>query len=320
MKKIILILMMLLTADLFSQSGGITDFLPLKVGNVWVYSCNQWGNPPQPLCGICTKRIRVTLTNTSVIDGKTFYQGNVTVIHISGSCPGCNSNLPGFSSYIRIDSLTGNVLGYLTNGGCSYRPNEILYDSLKARLYDSIRYDCQPPQQFTAYVCRDTSNTVIFGESRQSRSYSIEGFESGQGRSYVKGIGITTSGSSGVFCINLAQLLGCVINGIVYGDTSTIVSIRQISIEIPEKFSLSQNYPNPFNPKSNIKFQIAKSGEVKLVVSDALGKEVAILVDEQLNPGTYEVEWDGSSYPSGVYFYKLITADYTETRKMVLLK
>jgi Secretion system C-terminal sorting domain len=303
-----------------SQNTNPSEFLPLKVGNVWVYSCNQYGNPPQPLCGICTKRIRVILTNTSVIDGKTFYQGNVTVIHILGSCPGCNSNLPGFGSYIRIDSLTGNVLGYSTNGGCSYRPNEILYDSLNARLYDSIRYDCQPPQQWTAYVCRDTSNIVIFGQSRQGRNYSIEGFESGQGRSYVKGIGITASGSSAVFCINFAQLLGCVINGIVYGDTSTIVSIRQISSEIPNKFSLSQNYPNPFNPKSNIKFQIAKTGYVKLVVSDALGKEVTALVNEKLNPGTYEVEWDGTNYPSGVYFYKLITENYSETRKMVLVK
>jgi hypothetical protein len=106
------------------------------------------------------------------------------------------------------------------------------------------------------------------------------------------------------------------------GTLTTIcyVSIQPISSEVPTQFSLSQNYPNPFNPKSNIKFQIAKSGDVKLVIFDVLGREAAILVNEKLNPGTYEVAWDAGSYPSGVYFYKLFTHDYSKTRKMVLLK
>jgi photosystem II stability/assembly factor-like uncharacterized protein len=97
-------------------------------------------------------------------------------------------------------------------------------------------------------------------------------------------------------------------------------AVKCISTETPDKFFLSQNYPNPFNPKSNIKFQIAKSGDVKLVVFDVLGREITTLVNEQLSPGTYEVEWDGTNHPSGVYFYKLITADFSETRKMVLVK
>ena len=59
---------------------------------------------------------------------------------------------------------------------------------------------------------------------------------------------------------------------------------------------------------------------VKLTIYDVLGKETAVLVNEQLKPGTYEVEWDGSNYSSGVYYYKLVATDYTETRKMVLVK
>ncbi len=57
-----------------------------------------------------------------------------------------------------------------------------------------------------------------------------------------------------------------------------------------------------------------------LIVYDALGREITILINEQLNPGTYEIDWDASNYPSGVYFYKLTAGDYSETKKMVLIK
>jgi Secretion system C-terminal sorting domain len=96
--------------------------------------------------------------------------------------------------------------------------------------------------------------------------------------------------------------------------------VQQIKNAIPDKFSLSQNYPNPFNPITIIKYQIAKPGIAKLVVYDVLGQEVSVLINEKQSPGTYEADWDGSNYSSGVYFYKLITAGYTETRKMVLVK
>jgi hypothetical protein len=326
MKKIITKILITIVLILFSngisrsQNTNPSEFLPLKVGNVWVYSCNQSGYP-QYYCGLCTSKIRVKLTNTSVIDGKTYYHGNITIVQVSGYCYGeCLTNLPDFSSYIRVDSLTGEVLQFSANGGCTYRPNEILLDSLKMHLYDSIWYNCQPPVQWYSYVCLDTSNTIIFGQNRQCRRYGIEGFEGGNGRTYVKGIGITAGGIYRVYCNNSSQLLGCVIDGVVYGDTSTIVGISELPNEIPYVFSLSQNYPNPFNPSTNIQFQVAKLGDVKLVVSDALGKEVATLINEQLKPGTYEIKWDGTNYPSGVYFYKLITADYSETKKMALIK
>jgi photosystem II stability/assembly factor-like uncharacterized protein len=98
------------------------------------------------------------------------------------------------------------------------------------------------------------------------------------------------------------------------------IGIQPISNEVPQTFSLSQNYPNPFNPKSKIKFQIAKLSEVKLVIYDVMGREIQILVNEKLSPGTYEAEWDASNFPSGVYFYKLTAGDFSDTKKMVLLK
>jgi photosystem II stability/assembly factor-like uncharacterized protein len=83
---------------------------------------------------------------------------------------------------------------------------------------------------------------------------------------------------------------------------------------------LSQNYPNPFNPSTNIKFDIPKSSNVKINIYNALGKEVTTLVNEKLSTGSYEVNWNASNYPSGVYFYKLITDEFSNTKKMVLLK
>ena len=99
-----------------------------------------------------------------------------------------------------------------------------------------------------------------------------------------------------------------------------LISIQNISTETPTKYSLSQNYPNPFNPTTNIKFSIVNSGDVKLVVYDIQGREVQTLVNESLKPGTYEAAFDGSALNSGVYFYKLVTGNFTETKKMLLIK
>jgi len=103
------------------------------------------------------------------------------------------------------------------------------------------------------------------------------------------------------------------------------VGIQPISNEIPERFSLSQNYPNPFNPSTVISFQLAVNSFASLKVYDLLGREVSTLVNEKLNSGIYEVDFDGSDFASGVYYYTL-TADpetssgFRETKKMVLLK
>jgi hypothetical protein len=85
-------------------------------------------------------------------------------------------------------------------------------------------------------------------------------------------------------------------------------------------YSLYQNYPNPFNAKSNIKYQISKISDVQIKIFDILGREIATLVNEKLQPGSYEVTFDGSNLASGVYFYKLSAGNFTETKKLTLLK
>lgn len=101
---------------------------------------------------------------------------------------------------------------------------------------------------------------------------------------------------------------------------SELIGIQPISAENPDKFSLSQNYPNPFNPTTNIEFSIPKAGLVNLTIYDALGNTVEVLQSGELKPGTYKADWNAASCPSGIYFYKLIAGDFTETRKMVLIK
>ena len=90
--------------------------------------------------------------------------------------------------------------------------------------------------------------------------------------------------------------------------------------ERPVDFRLEQNYPNPFNPKTNFEFQIANREKVKLAVFDLLGREVAVLVNEELSEGTHRVTWNGAGFTSGVYFYTLQSGAHRETKRMTLLK
>ncbi len=102
--------------------------------------------------------------------------------------------------------------------------------------------------------------------------------------------------------------------------TVSPLGINIISSEIPAKFALLPNYPNPFNPVTKIRFDISKQSNTRMLIYDAAGNEVTTLVNEQLKPGSYEVDWDGSNYASGVYFYSLISEEFHETKRMVLIK
>jgi hypothetical protein len=111
----------------------------------------------------------------------------------------------------------------------------------------------------------------------------------------------------------------------VYYCHSQPIGIKQIGKNVPTSFELYQNFPNPFNPTTKIRFTIPSAGAYgnipfRLVIYDVLGREVTTLVNEQLKPGSYEVEWNASNYPSGVYFYKLMAGDFSDTKRMVLIK
>ncbi|MCZ7613074.1 MAG: T9SS type A sorting domain-containing protein [Ignavibacteriaceae bacterium] len=112
-----------------------------------------------------------------------------------------------------------------------------------------------------------------------------------------------------------------------YDGTFEYSQIVEVVIPFVNEFSLSQNYPNPFNPSTKIKYEIpaslnpSKGGTlVQLIVYDILGREIAVLVNEEKHPGNYEIEFDGSNLSSGIYLYRLTAGGFSATKKLVLLK
>lgn len=91
-------------------------------------------------------------------------------------------------------------------------------------------------------------------------------------------------------------------------------------IDINYEYSLETNYPNPFNPSTTISYSIKEAGSVLLEVYDILGAKVATLVNEEKSPGRYEVQFNASGFSSGMYFYKITSGEFTEVKKMILLK
>jgi len=307
MKKFIIIFSFIIASSTLAQDTNIIKYLPLQVGNVWVYSNGS-------------TRAKIKILSSLNANGHIYY-----VFGMTGDSCHCAQGpstpfLTGLSP-MRIDSLTGNIMFYGTS--CQWQVNEILLDSLKQSVGIVNYNSCNDT------YCYDTNQLNIFGNLRSTKSVGLNLLTYYTSRRYAKGIGLISSVRGCFYSSCGFNLLGCIINGVLFGDTSFPVGINQIEAEVPKSFSLSQNYPNPFNPNTKIIFQIAKSGNAKLTIYDALGREVATLVNEQLQPGTYEAEWDGSNYPSGVYFYKLTVQPsarsersdgYTETKKLVLIK
>ena len=108
--------------------------------------------------------------------------------------------------------------------------------------------------------------------------------------------------------------------GVIAKMTGTLVGVTTTSSEVPSSYLLKQNYPNPFNPTTNITFALPKAGDVTLKVYDMSGKEVAVLVNEFKNAGSYLVGFNAANLPSGAYFYRIVSGGFVETKKMMLVK
>jgi hypothetical protein len=117
------------------------------------------------------------------------------------------------------------------------------------------------------------------------------------------------------------------LNGWAVGESGLILhyrrntsSVSQSASNIPAMFSLGQNYPNPFNPSTKINYSLPKAGNVKLTVYNAVGSKVTTIVDENKPAGSYSVQFNGNNLPSGIYFYRLESDNYTAAKKFILLK
>jgi aminopeptidase N len=109
-------------------------------------------------------------------------------------------------------------------------------------------------------------------------------------------------------------------NNIVLKTATTAIGIENTGKEIPHKYALYHNYPNPFNSTTAIKFDLPKAGQTKIVIYNIQGREVDVLVNQKLDAGSYKTQWVADNYPSGVYFFRIESGEFKETKKMVLVK
>ncbi len=312
MNKILAIIILTLSFNICSQDANSAKFFPLKTGNKWFYHVTTLGYP-NPTYSIKTLRV---LNDTTVNNRKYFKIKGYPFSNIDDT----NTVL------IRYDSVNGLLKQSTLWAPCNY---ESTLFRLSSQIGDTTGI-CYETWQYTCSMIRDT---ILFNQLTQIKTfrYDISGHNTLTVKyNFLKYIGLyqinnTSSGNSGAYG-RIGELRGFILNGIVYGDTSSVIGINPISNYNPNQFSLSQNYPNPFNPTTKIRFSIpatpSPSGRVRvgLVIYDILGREVATLVNEDLKPGTYEINWDASNYVSGVYFYKLTSGEFSETKRMVLVK
>jgi hypothetical protein len=288
-----------------------SGFFPMNVGNKYIYQRKQFSLGGPTIYSILRKEI----ISDTLLNGNLYYKFIVMI-----------ENSPATYEYYRFDSLSGNLMIFNVNSSCNLYQNESLYDSLAAKKSDTIK-SCgvYSPDDYKRCDRYDTLKFFSITTTRKQFSRSVRFFHGGstESRDYVMGIGFTRytyfSFGGGFGGGTELTLLGCVVDGVLYGDT-LMTSLIQSEENIPNKNNLSQNYPNPFNPSTKIKFDIPKGSLVKLKIYDILGREVATLVNEKLNPGTYEYEWNGINLSSGVYFYKLEAENFIQTKRMVLIK
>ncbi|MEO8210898.1 MAG: T9SS type A sorting domain-containing protein [bacterium] len=286
---------------LFSESKAwdttAAKFYPINKDNTYIYKKEFYNI----FCVLLTDKqyLRVKITGDTVMsNGKKYFE-------FDGYNYFSNWN------YQRIDSNSMNVYGY--NNGY-----EILIDSLLGRKNDYFSGKRNLNSVF-AKVDEEINNFPLFGNLRNAKiilNNSSELFFSYYLIEYF-GLGymVVCTKDSGY----ILSTLGCVINGVVYGDTA-LTRIQEVNSIIPENFFLSQNYPNPFNPTTRLDFGISNLGFVSLKVYDVLGNEISTLVNENKPTGSYSVEFDGRNFSSGIYFYKLETENFSETKRMALIK
>ncbi len=210
-----------------------------------------------------------------------------------------------------------------SNGNWSSGPNEY-WDTISTRSINFLYKHHKPTANFAHFT---EGNSVSFTDQSTENIIGWH-WDFGDGETSDEQNPVHEYATEGEYKVRLA-----VQNEIQSWDTIsstiniTITSIAEYNSTLPKEFELSQNYPNPFNPITTIKYTIPEqdfgnqgSTKISLKIIDALGRIIATLVNEHQLPGNYSMSWDASNNASGIYYYRLQSSNYTETKKMVLLR
>lgn len=285
MKKLLLIIILSAAPNLYSQDTVNAKFFPMHVGNYYVYRTQG---------PFFTTYHTTSITHDTIINHHSYFYFD-------------DFNDGDYGGYIRFDSVTGNLLKFNLNNGCSNYPNDEIIDSLPSSVNDII-LNCG---FYTFKKCLvKTDSTIKFLHDGLIYA-NVE---------YKKGLGLFSSCSGEPPpCNYFTELQGAIINGVLWGDT-TLSLVEQTGNTIPSSFRLHQNYPNPFNPATNIQFDIPITSKVRVTVHDITGKLMAELIDQSLSPGKYVTSWNADGYASGVYYYRIAAGNFSETKKMILVR
>ena len=213
--------------------------------------------------------------------------------------------LSGPTSVYRIDSKTHNIIWSVYPGGSFIRGIDFISDVNGDGRKDIAIATQQPGKvMILSGVNGSTLFEYTFGSSIDQRGDRVSALQSIDGNSTTELVGGCRDGR--VICFS--------------GGQNVPVGIHNISSVVPKEFSLLQNNPNPFNPVTTIKFNIPKLSDVKLIVYDILGKEVSRLVNTKLAAGSYTYNFNATNLSSGVYFYKIEAGNFSDIKKMVVIK
>lgn len=280
----------------------------LNIGNFWVYNYNDY--PEEKI---------------SVIDTATFFD-----------------SLLYFEVFREVDN-SANKSDEIYSQYCIRKKNDNFYEHLTINqntkdtvISDDVfyKYDAQLGDKWIYRIDIDNIDSTEVDTIWAEVVDVFEGYQFGEWRTIKKityWTGLTDY--SKYFCDEFGELseenyLGvtswlkcCYIDGVAYGDTSFIV-VSVSDDSFPSEFNLSQNYPNPFNPTTTINFSIPKRSNVKLIVYDIKGEEIAVLIDKIHLAGSYTVNFDASKFSlsSGIYFYTFISDNFIQTKKMIYLR
>ena len=318
MKKIFVSLLLLQTvlcsheSRTFAQTIDPLSFFPYNTGNMWEYF---WVEMP------LVDTLQSFMFRDSVgIDGRLYvtkrsrWINPIVPVHVH-------------PERVAIDTTLKQVWGDLGFGlGILYKLTAQRGDQWVVIRFGGGRYE----------MCRvvGVEQTILFGrqttikrfhyyltaDSTDTTGYSVNGL-------YALAAGFGLIYFTCPDCFYYISLKGAVIDGVLYGDTTRVVtSVQNFSATVPTQFALSQPYPNPFNPSTTISFNIPASDRISLIIYDALGKEVRTLIDnERFGSGPQQMMWDGTTddgrtASSGVYYCRLFGNGTSITRSMILLK